>query len=61
VTSSPRYSRSAPESGLSRLVPGTYDIVVRDRSRLHNFHLASNSDTTVDFRTDLDFVGEMIR
>ena len=44
---------------VSRLVPGTYDIVVRDRSRLHNFHLASNSDTTVDFRTDLDFVGEM--
>jgi Copper binding proteins, plastocyanin/azurin family len=44
---------------VSRLVPGTYDIVVRDRSRLHNFHLASNSDPTVDFRTDLDFVGEM--
>ena len=44
---------------VSRLAPGTYDIVVRDRSRLHNFHLASNSDTTVDFRTDLDFVGEM--
>jgi hypothetical protein len=44
---------------VSRLTPGTYDIVVRDRSRLHNFHLASNSDPTVDFRTDLDFVGEM--
>ena len=44
---------------VARLTPGTYDIVVRDRSRLHNFHLASNSDTTVDFRTDLDFVGEM--
>jgi Copper binding proteins, plastocyanin/azurin family len=44
---------------VSRLVPGTYDIVVRDRSRLHNFHLASNGDPTVDFRTDLDFVGEM--
>ena len=41
-----------------RLAPGTYDIVVRDRSRLHNFHLASNGDPTVDFRTDLDFVGE---
>jgi hypothetical protein len=44
---------------VSRLTPGTYDIVVRDRSRLHNFHLASNADPTVDFRTDLDFVGEM--
>ena len=44
---------------VSRLTPGTYDIVVRDRSTLHNFHLASNSDTTVDFRTDLGFVGEM--
>jgi plastocyanin len=44
---------------VSRLTPGTYDVVVRDRSRLHNFHLASNGDSTVDFRTDLDFVGEM--
>jgi plastocyanin len=44
---------------VSRLAPGTYDIVVRDRSRLHNFHLASNDDPTVDFRTELDFVGEM--
>jgi hypothetical protein len=44
---------------VSRLAPGTYDIVVRDRSRLHNFHLASNGDPTVDFRTELDFVGEM--
>jgi len=43
---------------VSRLTPGTYDIVVRDRSRLHNFHLASNDDPTVDFRTELDFVGE---
>jgi plastocyanin len=44
---------------VARLTPGTYDIVVRDRSRLHNFHLASNDDPTVDFRTELDFVGEM--
>jgi plastocyanin len=43
---------------VSRLTPGTYDVVVRDRSRLHNFHLASNDDPTVDFRTELDFVGE---
>jgi len=43
---------------LSRLTPGTYTVVVQDRSTLHNFHLASNEDPTVDFRTDLDFVGE---
>jgi Copper binding proteins, plastocyanin/azurin family len=44
---------------VSRIPPGAYDVVVRDRSRLHNFHLASNEDPTVDFRTELDFVGEM--
>jgi hypothetical protein len=44
---------------VSWIPPGTYDVLVRDQSRLHNFHLASNSDPTVDFRTDLDFVGEM--
>ena len=43
---------------VSRLAPGTYTVVVQDRSALHNFHLASNEDPTVDFRTDLDFVGE---
>jgi plastocyanin len=41
-----------------RIPPGTYTIVVRDRSTQHNFHLASNEDRTVDFRTELDFVGE---
>jgi hypothetical protein len=40
------------------LPPGTYTIVVHDRSKLHNFHLASNFDPTVDFRTDVDFVGD---
>jgi hypothetical protein len=40
------------------LTPGTYTVVVQDRSRLHNFHLASNDDPTVDFRTELEFVGE---
>jgi plastocyanin len=40
------------------LMPGTYTVVVQDRSRLHNFHLASNDDPTVDFRTELEFVGE---
>ncbi|HEY3050388.1 MAG TPA: plastocyanin/azurin family copper-binding protein [Gaiellaceae bacterium] len=43
---------------VSWIAPGTYDVLVRDQSRLHNFHLASNADPTVDFRTDLDFVGE---
>jgi hypothetical protein len=42
-----------------RIPPGTYDIVVRDRSTQHNFHMASDEDRTVDFRTELDFVGEM--
>ena len=41
-----------------RLAPGTYTIVVHDRSALHNFHLASNTDPTVDFRTGLEFVGD---
>jgi hypothetical protein len=43
---------------VTELLPGTYTIRVRDLSRLHNFHLASNTDGTVDFRTDLEFVGE---
>jgi hypothetical protein len=43
---------------VSELSPGTYTIRVRDLSTQHNFHLASNSDRTVDFRTELDFVGE---
>jgi hypothetical protein len=44
---------------VTRIPPGTYDFVVRDRSTAHNFHLASNEDSTVDFRTELNFVGEM--
>jgi hypothetical protein len=40
------------------LAPGTYTVVVHDRSQIHNFHLASNTDPTVDFRTDLEFVGD---
>jgi hypothetical protein len=43
---------------VNELVPGTYTVRVRDRSRIHNFHLASNTDRTVDFRTELEFVGE---
>ena len=43
---------------VDQLLPGTYTVVVDDRSRIHNFHLASNDDATVDFRTDIDFVGQ---
>ena len=44
---------------VSVLEPGTYTIVVHDRSAIHNFHLASNDDPTVDFRTDVPFIGDM--
>ena len=46
-------------SKVTALTPGTYTIRVRDLSRIHNFHLASNEDASVDFRTDLEFVGEL--
>jgi plastocyanin len=42
---------------VSIIPPGTYTVVVHDNSAIHNFHLASNEDPTVDFRTDVDFVG----
>jgi hypothetical protein len=42
---------------VSRIPPGTYTIVVEDHSSIHNFHLASNGDSTVDFKTGLEFVG----
>jgi len=44
---------------VSSIPAGTYTIVVHDRSAIHNFHLASNDDPTVDFRTDVPFVGDM--
>ncbi len=43
---------------VSDLVAGTYTVLVKDESTIHNFHLASNGDPDVDFRTDLEFVGE---
>ena len=43
---------------VSEVAPGTYTARVRDRSTQHNFHLASNQDGSVDFRTELAFVGE---
>jgi hypothetical protein len=42
---------------VSRILPGTYNVVVEDHSAIHNFHLASNTDPTVDFKTGLEFVG----
>lgn len=43
---------------VTELTPGTYTVRVRDMSTLHNFHLASNQDSSVNFRTELAFVGE---
>ncbi|MGN6797886.1 MAG: cupredoxin domain-containing protein [Gaiellaceae bacterium] len=43
---------------VATLKPGTYTVVVHDESAIHNFHLASNFDSTVDFRTDIAFVGD---
>jgi plastocyanin len=40
------------------LDPGTYTVVVHDRSALHNFHMASNFDSSVNIRTDVEFVGD---
>jgi plastocyanin len=42
---------------VSRILPGTYTIVVQDESAIHNFHLASNTDSTIDFKTGLEFIG----
>jgi plastocyanin len=43
---------------VAQLTAGTYTVLVKDESKIHNFHLASNQDPTVDFRTELEFVGE---
>lgn len=50
--------RQGDGAAVTTLPPGTYTVRVRDLSRIHNFHLASNEDPTVDFRTELEFVGE---
>jgi plastocyanin len=49
---------NAGGSKVVTLDPGTYTVVVHDRSALHNFHMASNFDSSVDIRTDVDFVGD---
>ena len=52
-------SLNAPDGRrVTELTPGAYTVRVRDLSTQHNFHLASNQDGSVDFRTDLAFVGE---
>lgn len=43
---------------VATLKPGTYTVVVHDDSAIHNFHLASNFDPTVNFKTELAFVGD---
>jgi hypothetical protein len=43
---------------VSRIPPGTYTLVIDDRSSIHNFHMASNDDPNVNIRTDVDFVGQ---
>jgi plastocyanin len=43
---------------VNTLKPGTYTVVVHDKSAIHNFHLASNFDPTVDFKTEVPFVGD---
>ena len=43
---------------VSTLKPGTCTVVVHDKSAIHNFHLASNFDPTVDFKTEVPFVGD---
>jgi len=44
----------ASGAAVSRLDPGTYEIVVSDRSEIHNFHI---SGANVDQRTAVPFVG----
>jgi hypothetical protein len=46
--------RSATNRPLHQLAPGTYVVVVRDRSRLHNFHLVGQG---VNRRTTIAFTG----
>ena len=46
--------RDAQGARVTRIDPGTYDVVVEDRSPEHNFHLTGPG---VDRRTDLEFTG----
>ena len=51
--------KDASGTHVTDLRPGTYTILVHDYSKIHNFHLASNTDRTLDFRTELEYVGDM--
>jgi hypothetical protein len=51
--------KDASGNHVTDLRPGTYTILVHDYSAMHNFHLASNTDLTVDFKTGIEFVGDM--
>ena len=46
--------RDAQGARVTKIDPGTYDVVVEDRSPEHNFHLTGPG---VDRRTDLEFTG----
>ncbi len=48
--------KDANGNNVTRLDPGTYTIVVHDRSTLHNFHL---SGAGVDQKTDIDLVQDV--
>ena len=48
--------RDAAGAAVTRLDPGTYDIVVDDRSEMHNFHLRGPG---VDQATDVEFIGSV--
>ena len=57
ATVGPGFTISLTDSSgaaVSRLDPGTYEIVVSDRSEFHNFHI---SGANVDQRTAVPFVG----
>jgi plastocyanin len=45
----------ASGANVTRLAPGTYEIVVDDRGDIHNFHLTGPG---VDRQTGIDFVGQ---
>lgn len=58
-TVGPGFSISLTDSGgnpVTRLDPGTYDIVVEDRGDVHNFHLTGPG---VDMRTGVEAIGSV--
>jgi hypothetical protein len=49
--------RDAAGRDVRRLRPGTYELVVRDRSSRHSFHLSGRTATESSYRTGVRFVG----